>query len=298
MRDIEPYAAGNCGIPFVWTFASRRPGPHVMVNGLTHGNEPAGMEAVTRLLDEAVRPHAGRLTLTLANVAAYERCRSGGNLDCRFIDRDLNRLWRDDWIDADEASSEAARARALRPILAEVDALLDLHTTAFVSRPFFVLADLAKHRGLADRMHFPPTQQLMPGGCGEGRHLTDYGRFADPESPAVAVAVECGTHGDPQSAEVALQAARRFLGAMGTTPVAEAFAAAPIERFRTVAPCIAQTNCFVLALPATGFVTVRKGQTVARDGDQPVVAPDDLVIVSPRPRPEAGRTAFLWCEPC
>lgn len=280
-------APGNTDVPFVWSFEADRSGPHVMIAGLTHGNEPAGEAAVLRLIEEAVRPRAGRLTLALVNAAAAA---SG----VRFLDRDMNRLWRDDWLDADGSSVEAARARELRPILRQVDVLLDLHTTAFVARPFFVIAELAKTRALADRMALPPTQQLMPGGCVDGRHLTDYGRFADPDDPAVAVTVECGTHDAPASAAVAYDVARRFLEvADGHGPPR---LNVPIERFRTKEPCIALTDRFVLHIPTTGFVSVRKGEVVAMDGDRPVTAPDDLVIVSPRPDPKAGQTAFLWCE--
>lgn len=280
-------ARGNTGVPFVWSFEADRPGPHVMVAGLTHGNEPAGRAAIRRLLDEGVRPNTGRLTLALVNPAAAEVGR-------RFLDRDMNRLWRDDWLDGDGSSVEAARARELRPILGQVDVLLDLHTTAFVSRPFFVIADLAKARALADRMALPPTQQLMPGGCVDGRHLTDYGRFADPDDPAVAVTVECGTHDGSASAGVAYEVARRFLEVAGGHGPARPNV--PIERFRTKEPCIALTDRFALCIPTTGFVGVRKGEVVATDGERPVTAPDDLVIVSPRPDPKAGETAFLWCE--
>jgi len=29
--SLAAYAAGNCGIPYAWTFAARRTGPHVLV---------------------------------------------------------------------------------------------------------------------------------------------------------------------------------------------------------------------------------------------------------------------------
>lgn len=168
--------------------------------------------------------------------------------------------------------------------------------TLFASGVPFVIACLAKSRALADRMAWPPTQQLMPGGCVDGRHLTDYGRFSDPGHPAVAVTVECGTHDAAASAGVALEAARRFLDVVqGRVP---ARPNASIERFRTKEPCVALTDRFVLRVPSTGFVAVRKGEVVAMDGDRPVEAPVDLLIVFPRPDPKAGQTAFLWCERC
>ena len=71
-RDLSAYRAGNIGIDYVHRFESGKPGPHVMINGLTHGNEFCGMVAVCHLLDRGVRPKVGTLTLSFANVAAYE----------------------------------------------------------------------------------------------------------------------------------------------------------------------------------------------------------------------------------
>ena len=36
--DIEPYRKSNVGVDFVTTFDSGKPGPHVMMNAVTHGN--------------------------------------------------------------------------------------------------------------------------------------------------------------------------------------------------------------------------------------------------------------------
>lgn len=48
--DISGYRAGNCGIPYLYSFDSGASGPHVMVNALTHGNEVCG--AVIVIADE------------------------------------------------------------------------------------------------------------------------------------------------------------------------------------------------------------------------------------------------------
>ncbi|MBR82548.1 MAG: succinylglutamate desuccinylase, partial [Magnetovibrio sp.] len=40
--DISAYKVGNTGVPYVTTFDSGTPGPHVMVMALTHGNELCG----------------------------------------------------------------------------------------------------------------------------------------------------------------------------------------------------------------------------------------------------------------
>jgi predicted deacylase len=49
--NLDRWAAGNTGIPYVWTFGSKRAGPHVLVQALTHGNEVCGAIALDWLLD-------------------------------------------------------------------------------------------------------------------------------------------------------------------------------------------------------------------------------------------------------
>ena len=71
-RDLSAYRQGNVGIDYVHRFESGRPGPHVLINALTHGNEFCGMVAAAHLLDTGVRPLIGTLTVSFANVAAYE----------------------------------------------------------------------------------------------------------------------------------------------------------------------------------------------------------------------------------
>ena len=38
--DISPYKKGNTGIDYIHTFDSKKPGPHVLVSAVVHGNEP------------------------------------------------------------------------------------------------------------------------------------------------------------------------------------------------------------------------------------------------------------------
>ena len=61
--DISSYRQGNTGIDYVTSFDSGRPGPHVLVCALTHGNELCGAIALDFLFRQSVRPKAGRLTL-------------------------------------------------------------------------------------------------------------------------------------------------------------------------------------------------------------------------------------------
>ena len=299
--DLGPYRQSATGIDYVHSFDSGRAGPHVMVNALTHGNELCGMHAVKRLLDADVRPRAGRLTLSFANVAAYERF-GPERLDMRFVDRDFNRLWRDDLIDADTQSVEAGRARAIRPWVATVDRLLDLHSTWHALEPFFVLARLPRSRGLADTLAVPARQLFLPEVWHEGFHLIDYGAFRALAGSAIGLIAECGQHFAQSSVDQAWRTAIRFLQVTGVIDANRADALCPglapahnIERLEIVQPVIAATDGLRLTGSYAGFTRYAQGEVAALDGGQPVLAPfDGAVLLAPRPLPKKGEQAFSW----
>jgi len=118
--NLAAYAFGNCGIPYAWTFAARRTGPHVLVQVLTHGNEVCGAIALDWLLREGLRPARGTLSIVFANVAAYERFDPGDPFASRCVDEDFNRLWSADVLDGSRDSAELRRARELRPIICSI----------------------------------------------------------------------------------------------------------------------------------------------------------------------------------
>src|SRR5688500_8466517 len=97
--DIEPHRASRTGTEFVHTLDSGKPGPHVMVNALTHGNEICGALVVDRLLREGVQPTRGKLTLSFANVAAFARFDPRNPYASRFVDEDFNRVWTPSTLD-------------------------------------------------------------------------------------------------------------------------------------------------------------------------------------------------------
>jgi succinylglutamate desuccinylase len=300
--DLVPYRRSDTGIDYLHSFDSGRPGPHVMVNALTHGNELCGMVAVKRLLDAGLRPRHGRLTLSFANIAAYQQF-GPDRLGARFVDRDLNRLWRDDLMDADQASAEAARARQMRPLLRTVDRLLDLHSTWHALLPFFVLAPLARVRALADRLAQPARQLFLPAGAWhEGYHLIDYGAFRDRNAEAIGLIAECGQHFAQASVAQAWRTTVRFLQVNETIDEGQAQALCPdlvvncnIERFEIVQPFIAKTDALRLTCSYAGFVSFNQGELAAYDGEQPVHAPfDGAILLAPRPEPKAGQQAFSW----
>ena len=74
--DISAYAAGNTGVPYVWTFDSGAAGPHVAVTAIVHGNEPCGAIALDWLMQahaqSSVAESSPTEPLSLAEIAALE----------------------------------------------------------------------------------------------------------------------------------------------------------------------------------------------------------------------------------
>ena len=287
--DIRAYAEGNTGIPYVHTFDSGLPGPHVMVCALTHGNEVCGAIAVKNLLDLGVRPRQGKLTLAFANVDAYHAFDPARPDAARFVDQDFNRVWTDAVLD-DPArdSAELRRARAMRPLVDTVDFLLDLHSMHERSAPLAVAGMAAKGAAMAHALG-TPAWIIRDEGHPEGRRMRDYGAFGDPDSPKNALLVECGQHWEAAVMDVARDVTARFLAMHGIirpddVPAAWLKPLPPTTRaVRVTEPVVAHSMDFRFTADFTGLETfAAQGTVIAwRDG-APVTTPyPDCVLVMP-----------------
>ena len=295
--DIAPYAAGNTGIPYVTTFDSGRSGPHVVVNALTHGNELCGAIALDRLFRDGVRPAAGKLTLSFANVDAFSRFDPATPSASRFVDEDFNRLWDTATLDGPRQSVELTRARALRPLVDQADLLLDLHSMQYATAPLMLAGLADKSLALARRVGVPGII-VRDAGHAAGRRLRDYGGFGAVASSKAALLVECGQHWERRAAEVALDTCLRFLAASGALAPAEAarILARPAPRQRVVTVTDAITiagESFEFTADYRGLeVIAHAGTVIARDDTREIRTPyDDCVLIMPSRRLTRGHTA-------
>ena len=197
--DLTPHRTGNAGIDFVHTFDSGVAGPHVCINALTHGNEICGMVAATHLLDTGVRPLIGTLTISFANVAAYESFDQSRPFESRQLVHNLNRIWSAAELDGTAESPELQRDRVLRPVVAAADHILDIHSTSQDVQPFWVYPAYPRNAEAALAIGRPPVHLVMPSGLGSGTPLIQHGRHAalGPVGGAVGQ-VALAQHGDTQ----------------------------------------------------------------------------------------------------
>ncbi len=296
--DIGRWRAGTAGIPYVHSFEAKHPGPHALVTGLVHGNEICGAIALDRLLADRLRPSRGRLSFAFVNVAAYQRFDPADPTASRCVDEDFNRLWSAAVLDGARRSVELTRARALRPLVDGVDALLDIHSLQQGEDALLLAGPLEKGRRLARQVGSPATV-VADSGHAAGVRLRDYAAFADPASAKNALLVECGQHWRAGTERVALETALRFLAAVGTVEAAAARAygaegPVPPQRLIAVSEAVTVTSeDFAFARPYRGLETIAEaGTVIARDGPRDIVTPyDDCVLVMPSRRLKPGQTA-------
>lgn len=298
-RDLSAYRQGNVGIDYVHRFESGKPGPHVLINALTHGNEICGMVAATHLLDTGVRPLIGTLTISFANVAAYESFDPSRPFESRQLVHNLNRVWSAGELDGTAASPELDRARVLRPVVAAADHILDIHSTSQDVQPFWVYPAYPRNAEVALAIGNPPVHLVMPSGLGSGTPLIQHGRHGQATGDGVALVVECGQHFRQSAADVATAVALDFLAHFG---LVDAVAGRPApgaqRRYELLETCMVRTPDFAFTRPIEGFEVFAKDELIATDGTLEIRALcDDCTVMMPTREPIVGREAVYLTRP-
>jgi predicted deacylase len=286
--DIERYRKGNAGVEYVHVLDSGKPGPNVMVQALTHGNEFSGAIAMDFLFKEKISPIKGKLVLAFANVAAFARFDFNDPDRSRYIDEDYNRVWADAVIGGSRDSTELRRARELRPFVDAADYLLDLHTMTEPCRPIMVCGMLDKGADFARRVGMP-ADLLIDTGHPAGLRMRDRGGFGDPKSPKNALLIEAGQHWEKSAVDVAIDTTLRFLKTTGAVDAAwvDPRLRLPLPKtqrvVRVTEPITAASPKFRFAKPWKGLEVIPKaGTAIATDGDKTWRTPyDDCVLVMP-----------------
>ncbi|HSU05120.1 MAG TPA: succinylglutamate desuccinylase/aspartoacylase family protein [Acetobacteraceae bacterium] len=291
--DISPWREGNTGIPGFTTYAAPRPGPHLLLVALAHGNEIAGAIVLDRLLRDGLRPSRGRLTFGFLNLAAFDRFDPRQPTLSRFVDEDINRVWDEAVLDGPRQSSELARAREVRPLIDTVDMLLDLHSMLWPSDPLMLCGGSEKGRRMAAGIGIPELVVADHGHLG-GRRMIDYGRFIDPETSCAANLIEAGQHWVPATVETTMASVARLLHWLEMTPPTLATPPRKMQHFAEVTVAVtAATSGFSFVQPwRGGDVIARRNTLIAFDGNEEVRTPhDECLLVMPSLRPSRGHTA-------
>ncbi len=209
-------------------FDGKQKGPLIFCFGGIHGNELAGVEALENVLSSiSLEPKLnpdftfrGRLLAIHGNLQAIEQRQ-------RFIQKDLNRQWTADIIDAlrrtDPSKLEAEHKELLELITLieseikdyqpEVIAFLDLHTTTAQGGIFSVPANDPESLQLAVDLHAPVIKGMMKGVKGTLLHYVT--EVVDLGAKVLGVAFEAGQHNDVLSVNRSIAAIINCLKTLG-----------------------------------------------------------------------------------
>jgi succinylglutamate desuccinylase len=176
----------------------------VAIVGGIHGNEPAGVQAATRVVERLIREQAvirGRVVALAGNLAALQK-------GVRFVKEDLNRRFTPPLVEAleqgpdpsavDEAREQAELYGALRPWLTPrggQTVVLDLHTASGFGSPFIVPDGPPEARRLADAL-------LVSQVHGLGRLIQGTFTSWAATQEHLALGFEGGQHQDPRTPRV------------------------------------------------------------------------------------------------
>ncbi len=272
-----------------------REGPTVLFLGGIHGNEPAGLAALTRVLRRLGRgglEYHGRFHALAGNLAALERGQ-------RFLDRDLNRAWEPHRIrdildggdpgDRSEDGEQGELIRIFQQALQERGGsflFVDLHTSSAMGAPFTCLGDTLDNRRLALSVPIPMILGLEE--CIDGAVLEFFN-----ERGIAGLAIEGGKH-DTTEAVDNLEAAIWILlveaGAIprdrcDLEPFRETLRRAagglpPILQIRERRALLAGDG-FVMEPGFESFQLVAGGTRLGRDHEQVYFAPHEAYVLLP-----------------
>ncbi len=191
-----------------YSFDGQNNGHKILLTGRVHGNEPCGEIALRRVIDNL---NNGALVLNKGSVTIMPCCNpKASQANKRFIDINLNRIMADDLVDKNIEAYEATLAPQIMREMDDHDVFVDLHSFTENMPPLVICID-----------HFNETSKALAQACriqriecdspmitkAGAQMTTHYARHQN----IPAVLVECGSHNDPQSIEVAYQSILNIL---------------------------------------------------------------------------------------
>ncbi len=302
------------------SFTGMAPGARLIVLGAVHGNETCGTQAIRRVIGEIESGQlvirAGSVTFVpITNPLAYVRQQ-------RMGDRNLNR----NLVPTDEpVEFEDRIANWLCPLLAQHDALLDLHSFHTAGQPFVMLgpednagtlepfARSAEETALALRLgvHRFVDGWLDTYAAGVARRLAAgvSAREADVHygvgttefmraQGGIALTLECGQHDDPAAPDVAYRAIHNTLAHLQLISAPAPAAVTDTEALRLYEVIDRAHADDQFARAWSSFDPVHAGDVIGvRQNGSPVTADRDGYIVFPNPRALPGQEWFYLARP-
>ncbi|MHB1084398.1 MAG: M14 family metallopeptidase [Thiobacillus sp.] len=302
------------------SFSGMASGPRLIVLGAVHGNETCGTHAIHRVISEIESGQlviaAGSVTFVpITNPLAYARHQ-------RMGDRNLNR----NLVPTDKpVEFEDRIANWLCPLLAQHDALLDLHSFHTAGKPFVMLGPQdnsgtlepfsrnVEETALALRLgvrrfvdgwldtYATGVARRLAAGVSAREADVSYGvgttEFMRAQG-GIALTLECGQHDDPAAPDVAYRAILNTLAHLQLSRAPQPAPVADTEALRLYEVIDRAHADDQFARAWSSFDPVSQGELIGtRHDGTPVVADSAGYIVFPNPRAQVGQEWFYLAKP-
>lgn len=285
-------------------YTGDEPGPLIIALGGMHGNEQAGVQAITELgliLNQENRKNPGfsfrgRFLGLRGNLQACQ-------MNIRYVEKDLNRQFTPENIERVQQADPAtlyAEDLELRNLLDVVDAeiaayqpnqliVIDLHTTTADGGIFSITSDAPESIQLAKSLHAPVIIGMLRGLRGTTLHHFCDDRFP---CPVTSVTFEAGQHTDPLSTYRAISALTDLLRSVGSirSEDIETRRDDLLVNYSKDLPRVAELikvhpvrpgDQFQMEPGFQNFQPVKAGQLLAHDRNGPIYADHDCLILMP-----------------
>ena len=256
-------------------------GPISIIIAGVHGDERCGVDIFEKII-HTIRIELGEVIFIYGNPEAIEK-------DCRFVESNLNRMFKKDkFLSKNEIESyEYDRAQFLKNYLNQADALLDIHASFTPkSKPFVICEANSKEiiKYLPVDLVVSGFDTVEPGGT--DYYMNSIGK--------IGICLECGYLGNKSSLRIAEQGVFAFLKARGH--ILNDIKIQKQSYIRMYDLYITKTNKFSLSKKFFDFEEISKNKIIGVDGRKEVVAEKDSVILFARNTNKVGEEAFLVGE--
>lgn len=252
-------------------------GPTSIILAGVHGNEQCGIDALQELLP-FLEIQKGRVLVAYGNPRAIET-------DVRFIEANLNRLFRDEEAlsEKERTSYEFSRAQFLKTYLNQADHLLDIHASLTPNSQRFLICEensVEVTKYLPIPLIVSGFDKIEPGG-------TDY--YMN-QRGKIGICIECGYYKNLSSREIAKETVISFLAVCGHI---QGTIKEHHQTHISITSLYRTKNNFTLAREFEDFEEIAEGEIVGKDGTSEIRMPTSGVILFARNRNAPEEEAFL-----
>lgn len=262
----------------------KKPGKTSIIMAGVHGNEMCGINVFASLLPN-ISIETGKVIFVIGNPRAVKR-------NIRFIEFNLNRAFlpASKYSNKIKNSYEYKRARELKKILKQGDALLDIHSTLHPNKPFIICEENAAEIISYFPKDFERVVQgfdVLEPGATDGFMNSRRG---------IGICIECGQHNSLSATAIAKKTIFSFLAARGHIDSSKIKIIKKREVIKMNYLYRSKSNSFILDKNFSDFEKIKKGTLIGVDCDQDIKSSNDCVIVFAHNRDKKNEEAFLLGE--